>query len=356
MNQPPKNPLLRLLAYPAGWLYAVGSYADGLLDSLRTRVRIGTSVISIGNIAVGGSGKTPFTRWLAGELLRRGYSVGLVTRGYGGGWARQHREPTLVSRGNVSRGDGETLLNATEAGDEARWLAEELPRCAVAIGRVKTEAAELLSKETNVDVILLDDGLQHRRLYRDCDLVVLPARDWQERLDGSAAPLPRGRLRESFERLREVEAIVLLNGTPAQAERLRRRFSEPLIVEAKTEPAGLINPAGERLPLSNLRGAEVIAFAGIARPERFFSDIRRLRANLLTTIALPDHVDYDEKRLVELHRLSKKHPAANLLTTAKDAIKLTEAGLPNLLILEQSLTLPPADARRLLNLIEKKIS
>ncbi|MCD4733764.1 tetraacyldisaccharide 4'-kinase, partial [bacterium] len=150
-----KNPLLRLLAHPAGWLYAVGSYADRLLDGLRSRLRLGGSVISIGNIAVGGSGKTPFTRWLAGELTRRGHRVGVVTRGYGGSWARGHREPTLVSRG-----DGTTLLNPTEAGDEAVWLAGELPRCAVAIGRIKAAAARLLTQETDAEVILLDDGLQ----------------------------------------------------------------------------------------------------------------------------------------------------------------------------------------------------
>jgi len=345
-----KNPLLRLLAQPLDWLYAVGSYVDRLLDGLRSRLRLETCIISIGNIAVGGSGKTPFTRWLAGELTRRGYSVGLVTRGYGGSWARQHSESRLVSRG-----DGNLLLSPTEAGDEAVWLAKELPRCAVAIGRVKAEAAHLLEQETAPGVILLDDGLQHRRLHRDCDIVVLPAQDWQERLDGIAAPLPRGRLRESFERLRTVEAIVLLNATLSQAERLRRRFSQPLVVQASTEPTGLINPDGERVPLTNLQGQEVIAFAGIARPERFFADLRHLGARLITIVALPDHVDYNEERLARLRQLATENPVAALLTTAKDAVKLSSAGLPRLLFLEQSLTLSSVDTARLLDLIEAKL-
>ena len=351
MNLPRKNALRRLLTCPLGWLYAVGSYADRLLDGLRGRLRLKTTVVSVGNIAVGGSGKTPFTRWLAGELTQRGRSVGLVTRGYGGSWARLHKQPTLLSRGA-----GELLLSPSEAGDEAVWLARELPRCAVAVGRVKAEAARLLEQKVAPELILIDDGLQHRRLYRDCDLVLLPARDWQERLDGIAAPLPPGRLRESFERLRTVAAIVLLNATAVQAKSLRRRFGQPLIVQAKTEPTELVSLTGERLPLLELHRREVIAFAGIARPERFFADLNRLGARLTVYLALPDHVDYGEERLAKLRRLAEENPEAILLTTAKDAVKLTEAELPRLLYLEQSLTMSSAAAARLLNLIEAKLT
>ncbi len=100
----------------------------------------------------------------------------------------------------------------------------------------------------------------------------------------------------------------------------------------------------------------MIAFAGIARPERFFADLKHLGARLTAALALPDHVDYNEERLARLRQLATENPAAALLTTAKDVVKLSSAGLPRLLYLEQSLTLSPVDTARLLDLIEAKLT
>jgi len=321
-------------AAAASFVYAVGVQADRLLDGLRRGVRTRTPVVSVGNLVAGGSGKTPLVRWLARRLEERGLATGIVTRGYRGGWARGTDRPALVRD-----------LSPEEAGDEAALLTGQLPRVEVAVCRVKARAAELLDT-LNLDLILVDDGLQHRRLARDYDVAVLERDDWLAYARHGTHLLPWGRLREPFGRLERVDAVVFWDSSEEEARRLQLRFPSPLILRARREPVE-IAPDGGEIPPDGLRGRKVVGFCGVARPDGFFDDLKKMGAETVETRAFPDHTRYDARRLDGLRRLTEAHPDALPVTTAKDAVKLPPGALDGLRVLDRRPVFAAGDGARL---------
>jgi tetraacyldisaccharide 4'-kinase len=321
-------------AAAASFVYAVGVQADRLLDGLRGGVLTRTPVVSVGNLAAGGSGKTPLVRWLARRLEERGLAAGVVTRGYRGDWARKTSRPALVRD-----------LSPEEAGDEAALLARGLPRAEVAVCRVKARAAELLDS-LDLDLLLVDDGLQHRRLARDYDVAVLERGDWLGYVERGTRLVPWGRLREPFGRLERVDAVVFWDATEEEAQRLQLRFPSPLILRARRESVELA-PDGGEMPPDGLRGKKVVAFCGVARPDGFFDDLKKIGAEAVETRAFPDHARYDARRSGELRRLTEAHPDALPVTTAKDAVKLPPGALPGLRVLDRRVVFTGGDGARL---------
>ena len=318
----------------ASFVYAVGVQADRLLDGLRRGVRTRTPVVSVGNLVAGGSGKTPLVRWLTRRLEERGLAVGVVARGYRGGWAKRTARPALVRD-----------ISAEEAGDEAALLAQELPRAVVAVGRVKAWTAELLDP-LNLDVILVDDGLQHRRLARDYDIAVLERGDWLDYVERGTRLVPWGRMREPFVRLESVDAVVFWDASEEEARRLSLRFTSPLILRARREAVEVASDGG-RSP-EDFLGKPVIAFCGVARPAAFFDDLKKMGVELVQTRAFPDHARYDARRLGELRRLADAHPGAIPVTTAKDAVKIPAGALAGLRVLDRRVVFAGEDGARLL--------
>ncbi|HEX5314159.1 MAG TPA: tetraacyldisaccharide 4'-kinase [Gammaproteobacteria bacterium] len=276
---------------PAGLFGAAAAlrrtlYAHGMLKSVRVSAR----VVVVGNIAVGGSGKTPLVAWLAQRLAADGLRVGIVTRGYGG-YDRGPRQMTA-----------DTSVEA--AGDEALWLARTSGVPVVA-GRDRVAAARLLVETAHPEIILSDDGLQHYRLARDAEVVAVDAR----RGYGNGALLPAGPLREPLRRIASAQAVVLKgegNATlPAEvrAFRMHHALGEALPL------AG-----GEPRPLSAFAGTPVRALAAIADPEGFFRDLEGAGLEV-ERHALPDHAPVADA----VARLPADRP---LLMTDKDAVKL----------------------------------
>jgi tetraacyldisaccharide 4'-kinase len=319
----------------ASVVYAVGLQLDRLLDGLREGVRTAAPVVSVGNLTAGGSGKTPLAGWLAGRLGERGYAVGVAARGYRGRWAGKTARPALVSG-----------LSVEEAGDEAALLARRLPRARVAVSRVKARAAALLDA-LGVDVILVDDGLQHRRLARDYDVAALERDDWLTYVERGTRLLPWGRQREPYGRLGRVQAVVFWDADGGEARRLHLCFPSTLVLRARREPEGF-RSGGRELPADALEGRPVVAFCGIARPAAFFDGLKRLGAELVATRAYPDHARYDARRLAELRGLVDANPGAVLVTTAKDAVKIPAGGPPGLYTLDQRVVFAPGDGERLI--------
>jgi tetraacyldisaccharide 4'-kinase len=255
---------------------------------LRRSIRLSRPVIVVGNLTVGGTGKTPLVCWLAARLAERGFTPGVVTRGYGGS-----------SRGIrlVKASDDPTVV-----GDEPILLARRtgMP---VAIGRDRPAAAQLLVA-TGCDVVVSDDGLQHYALSRDCEIVVIDG----DRRFGNGWLLPAGPLREKRARLAAADIVVVNGGRALLDGALSMRL------EAKSAVA----LTGDRMtPLPAFAGVEVHAVAGIGHPERFFN---MLRAHGIEVIghALPDHarltpedVDFPDSKPV--------------LMTEKDAVKCRHA-------------------------------
>lgn len=279
------------------------------------RVRLQARVVVVGNIAVGGSGKTPLVAWLARGLKQSGWNVGIVSRGYGRGDAAVRRV----------RPD----TPAAEAGDEAAWLARETG-VPVVVGSDRVRAARALFKGGRPpDVVISDDGLQHYRLARDVEIVAVDA----GRGYGNGALLPAGPLRERPRRLSRADAVVLKGeGTPfvppgPKVFRMHWSLNEAVRLSD-----------GERQPLTVFRESPVRAAAGIADPEGFF---RALEACGLT---------------LERHPLGDHAPVADLvgalpgdrplLLTDKDAVKLGDPP-PHVWRVPLAVAFSPDEARAL---------
>lgn len=294
---------LRHAAYRRGWL--------------KTR-RLNRPVVSVGNLTVGGTGKTPLVAWIAERLLRRGWSPGILTRGYG-----RRRGTEVIS---IEPGANRTA-DPREVGDEAALLARALPKVPIVICGDRFRAGRLAEERFHVDVHLLDDGFQHLALERDVDVLVIDST--QELSD--RALLPAGRLREPCSALQRAHLVVLTRvdlGDPVPLEnRVTQINPQARIFRSTTRLCGLRDVAsGGSYPLESFRGKAVSVFCGIGNPQAFFSYVQTWGFSILTESVFPDHHVYSRADLDHLGALARKAAAAALLTTEKDAMNLTHAG------------------------------
>jgi tetraacyldisaccharide 4'-kinase len=275
---------LRNVAYAGGWV--------------RT-VRVAVGVFSVGNLTAGGTGKTPFVEYLAGFLRERGYLVAVLSRGYGGDGGRN---------------------------DEALLLEENLPDVPHLQGPDRAALAAVAVEELESEVLVLDDGFQHRRLARDLDIVLLDATcPW-----GFGHLLPRGLLREPPSSLRRAGAIVLTRcdqAAPAELEALRLRVARlaPGVPVAETvhEPLALVQGSGAGTSPEMLRGQPVAGLCGIGNPEAFRRTLVDLGARLVDFRVYPDHHRYTRQDVEELRDWARSLPGdAVVVTTQKDMVKL----------------------------------
>jgi tetraacyldisaccharide 4'-kinase len=319
------SPVATALA-PAEWAFRAGAalrsalYARGVLASGRAAA----PVISVGNLAVGGAGKTPVALAVAGRLGAAGRRVAVLSRGYGA----SSRAPRVVS-------DGERLrLGAREAGDEPWLLARRLPGVRVLCGPRRAELAAAAVRELGADALVLDDGFQHRALARDLDVVVVDATNPA----GNGRLLPRGPNREPWSALSRAGLVWLARADGAAPERLRWLRAEALratgapAVESRYAVTGLLDGRLERsFAPDALRGARVLLLCGLARPDGFRRTLRDLGAEVVAERAFRDHHPFTEAELAEALEAAGR-AGALVATTEKDAARLPPgaAGDPRL--------------------------
>jgi len=282
---------LRPLSLAFGALVAVrrALYRSGL----RRSVPLPVPVVIVGNITVGGSGKTPLVAALVEALSRRGFHPGVVSRGYGR--EREEGAPIIVGANDDPRRVGDEPLLLARAG------------CAVSVARDRVAAAfALLARRPETDVIIADDGLQHYRLQRTFEIAVVDA----ARQLGNGWLLPAGPLREPAARLREVDAVVLLEADDARASDLH-----PNAFTMRLDPADFarVGKPSVTSPASAFAGEGVHAIAGIGNPSRFFAQLGALGINAVPH-PFPDHHRFTAADLAI--------PGARVvLMTEKDAVK-----------------------------------
>jgi len=285
--------------------------------TLRAR-RLQGPVVSIGNLAIGGSGKTPFVIAL-GELLKaRGVEFDVLSRGYGRVTSGVH---AVDPHGKAS-----------EFGDEPLLIARRLG-VPVIVGEKRHEAGLFAEGQFGVRVHLLDDGFQHRALARDLDIVMVNASDFQDRL------LPTGRLREPLTALKRANVVVLEENVPYPARRLGRKT----IWRVRR---------GISLPTVPPR---VVAFCGIARPERFFGQLREAGVVAAMEIPFPDHHAYSEKDVRDLLAIREEKNCAGFVTTEKDVINLQEYARRMEPLVPATVTMELLDAEAVLSLLMAQI-
>ena len=292
---------------PLSWLYGIGALAARRLrgSRFRTPARLSCRVVSVGNLVVGGSGKTPAAAWIAAQLRARGHKVALASRGYG---RRGRERVTVVS-------DGRFLCStADEAGDEPLLLAAHAPGVPVLVGPDRGVVGLRAIAAFGVDVLVLDDGLQHHRLARDVEVVAFDGSGL-----GNGHLLPRGPLREPLSALRGADALLVVDGPLplADADAIAAHAGRARWFSARRRPVSLRPLAGgAALPPQQLAGRFVGLLSGIARPASLRRSVEALGATVVAERSFPDHHRYRERDLRDLG-------AAPLwITTEKDALKI----------------------------------
>jgi tetraacyldisaccharide 4'-kinase len=311
-----------MLGAPAALYGAAMRARNALYDAGWLRVqRLPCPVISVGNLTVGGTGKTPLCSYLAGLLSDSGYRAALLSRGY-------RREgpssPLLVSDGR------RLLVDSRTAGDEPYLIARDNPSVPVAVGADRVDAARLLLESVSPEVILLDDAFQHRRIGRDIDLILVDGTDpW-----GNGRMLPLGPLREPPGGVRRADALVVTRSEgripDVLAPILERHHPQLAIFHARIEPRAFLRQDGESIPPVALKGLAAYVFSGIARPDRFEAELTRLGIRVVGVRQFRDHHRFRSRELEGIARAARAGGADVIVTTDKDLVRINDwpAGAP----------------------------
>ena len=307
--------LLLGLLTPLSYIYAVVLRTRGWLYDCRIlkQKHLPCTVISIGNIVAGGTGKTPAVIWIAKYLQNEGVQVGVLLRGYG----REDRHSILV----VS--DGKQILTPlTESGDEAGMIARKLPGVPVVVGGDRyTAGLEAIQFWGHTEgVLILDDGFQRRQLARDLDILTIDS----TQPFGTGRLLPTGTLREPKTALRRTD-ILLLTRTDLAAESINfERFVRgKQIFETCHQPTRLYQlSTGEECALDLLKGQHILAVCGIGNPEAFVGKLRQFEPKAVELLAFPDHHRYSLADLKDINARAGEVGIDLIVTTEKDSQKL----------------------------------
>ncbi len=307
-------------------------------------------VFSVGNLTVGGTGKTPAVQWLAQRFKNAGIETVIIARGDGGEYSQ---------RGSVVSDGKRVLMNAQQAGDEAMTHARALPQTPVVIGRNRVAATKLAIEKFAPQAIVLDDGFQFWSLSRDFDLVLLDARA----PFGNGKLLPLGRLREPKTELARASGVLLTRADAATSEELDRAKNEiqkssnaPIFV-SRHAPVGLRDEnSGEVFGLEKLDELKIASLSALANNVSFFDSLRACGAQAGSTLARRDHHRWRENEVRSFVKRAQSENAQVIVTTEKDAVKIDANWCAPLSLWSLRIELQIENENKLWQLIENKIS
>jgi tetraacyldisaccharide 4'-kinase len=307
--------------YLSGYAVRKLFYSTGLIQ----RKELNGKVISVGNVTLGGSGKTPFVLYLARKLKVKGINFAILTRGY----KRRSKGTKELKRSESPDFKWE------EAGDEPSLLSSYLPETPIIIGKDRYNSGKIAQAKYQTDILVLDDGFQHWRLKRDLDIVMVDATVdlSQERL------FPEGRLREPLSSLKRADLLVLTRVNQSvhrdNMRKILQKFNpQAPILESIMEITSIINWRDKtEINLNQLRGKKVLAFCGIGNPFSFEKTLRSLGVEILNDFFFLDHYIYSIKDLLSLEEERRKAGTDYLITTEKDSIRLPDTEKQNIPLL-----------------------
>lgn len=338
-------------------LYALGVAWKNRKYDRRGGVHAEVPTISIGNLTLGGTGKTPMVIWLAGKLQEQNRRVAILSRGY---YAKQQARARAKSAGGASSQVGgvslQTGRDSSQEGvseetsplapfplnDEGLEIQRRLPGVVQLQQPDRVASARRAVAEFSAEALVLDDGFQHRRLHRDVDIVLLDA---TQPFGVNGKLFPSGTLREPLKSLRRADGIVLTRAdflTPDERAALKTRIfteqglsSDVFWAECRLRPVCFENPAGEVFPLDAFEGKRVGACCGIGNPEAFFSMLEGLEISLdrksgKNIRTFPDHFAYGECGRLEMSHWRKTENLEAILCTVKDIVKISQATIDDL--------------------------
>lgn len=313
--------LLRMMSYvyEFGVRCKLAMYNCGLSHA----EKLPCTVISIGNITVGGTGKTPTAQKVAEHIRDLGYKVVILNRGYRSHW---DKEIGVVSDGN------KIFMTAYESGDEAYLMAKTLPGISVIIGKNRAVTGRYAVEKLNAEVIIMDDGYQHWHLQRDLDVVLVDTLN----AFGNGCVLPRGTLREPLENLKRAN-LFLLTKTDQSSKlsnlqvrnTLKQYNTDTPVVESIHHPKNFVEIADwykgiaqNFKELEELKGKDVMVFSAIGNPSSFEQTLSSIGINILESVRYPDHHDYGMLEMQYINERASSLKAVAMVATAKDAVKI----------------------------------
>lgn len=304
---------------PLSWLYKAGlaAYLAPYRMGIRKRRRLPCRVVSVGNLTFGGTGKSPTVRAICAELMKRGLRPAVISRGHGGNMCL---EGGLVSDG------AKRFMEPADCGDEPALLADALAGVPVAIGKDRMKSGKLLIERFDPDVLVLDDGMQYWQLARDVEIALVSA----VAPFGSGRVLPAGDLREPRAGLARADVVVVTGAEEVSAERvdevvreISRRASKAEVFVARREACAVVDAeTGERMPVASLKGMNVVAVSGIARPDSFEKMLEGCGAVINARVRFGDHCGYTSAQVEVVESAASGAKAEAVVVTAKDAVKL----------------------------------
>ena len=323
----PQGILFEFLKF-CSYFYGVGSRLKNFLydKKIIKPKKVDAFVISVGNMTTGGVGKTPVVSEIAKYLIAQGRKVAIVSRGYGGHLS--NRSINMISDGMM------IYFNAVDAGDEPYWLAENTPGCYVFTCRNRYMASKLAVEKFGIEVIILDDGFQHRKLHRDLDVVLMDS----VKGFGNECLLPAGPLREGPEALDRIDkfAVVSKSTNHEVAEKVAKIMKKRLKLSTSvcyTEPDYVYDiKNGQRL----MEGLAVTAMCAIGQPQQFYDFLKDYQ--VVDTVTFDDHHQYSATDIVDI--------SDSIITTEKDAVKLARFDRGNIYALRLKTVI---DVEELLN-------
>lgn len=316
---------LKFILLLCSWLYFSGLKSIMFLQQggIIPTVHLGVRVISVGNLTVGGTGKTPLVEFIVNILSRKGNKVAVLTRGY-----------KIASEKKTELSADRDISLFEQIGDEPALLRMKLPQAAVLVGPDRVKTGQEAIYKHGADVLVLDDGFQYWRLSRDIDILAIDASN----PFGNGSLLPRGILREPVEDLVRASIFVLSKADMAKPQalqaiknRIRSLNPDALIVEAVHEPVQLVEFANSEklfsevehtdLKLDSLKGKPCVSVCGIARPNYFIKTLKDLGADIKNSITFEDHHPYVFSDIENISKACVQAGTNTVVTTEKDMIK-----------------------------------
>lgn len=316
--------LLRPILLILSGIYYLGLKIIQLLYKLRIlrKARLKAKVISVGNLTVGGTGKTPAVERIAGLLQEKGRKTAILSRGYGGKIQNSKcKIQNYGSRVAVVTDGKKILLSAKEAGDEPYLLAQNLSGVPIVIGKDRIKSGNYCLANFDTETFILDDGFQYQSLERDLDVLLIDSLN----PFGNGHLLPRGILREPLESLKRADLFILTRTDQAGnlaglKDRVRKINSFAPILESIHAPCYLEDlKSKRRLDLEFVENKEVLALSSIAHPESFEKTLKNLKAIIMKRLRYSDHYLYTKE---DLEEITSKARGCLIVTTQKDGVRL----------------------------------
>ncbi len=306
------------MLYPFALLYlSIVKTRNFLFDKNFFEVeKVKAKVISVGNITVGGSGKTPTVIYITKLLTKNGIKAGILSRGY----RRKTKGYLLVS-------DGEkTLRSVEECGDEIYLAAEEC-KVPAAVSERRAEGAKRFLADVNLDAIVLDDAFQHRWIHRDLNILLFDQRFLLNNGKAKQLPLPVGRMREPFDAIKRADLVIVnrkFSEKKPLPEKFEKLFKDKPLFHAYYKAIEIIDvKTNESFPLKEFQGQKSLVVSGIAKPQSFLKILTENNIDVQHHLLFPDHKFYTRKEVEKIRKEFYSTNSYSVLTTQKDAVKLT---------------------------------